>query len=476
MTTTVVDTTPRPFVRSMKVFGVLMLTLSAITPASSVFVIIPGIIQQAGSGALISLAAAALIALAMAFVFAEIASAWPLSGGDYAMVGRTLGPFPAFVLMGAKMVFAVVVTPTLALGAGAYLAGVWPGAPPVPIAVALVGLATLCGILNIRLNAWVTGAFLMVEVVALAVLAALGFGHGVRPLSEVLAHPVVVSAGALAPASLSAIALATTVAIFAYDGFGAAVYFSEEMHEAPRRIARTILWALAVTLVLEFIPTLAVILGAPDLKALIASASPFGDFAYAMGGRAVGVAISLGVALAIFNAVIAILMVQARMIYSSGRDQAWHGAINAVFTRLHGRFDSPWPATVITGVAGMAACFAPFHLLLVLAGMNVVVSYALVCLAVIAGRVRGTTAHAPYRMPLFPLAPVVVLAALAGVAVANWTDPDVGRPSLIAAAALLGLFAAYYGLMRRWKRLRWVLAGPATSPNLTTGPRNLEPA
>lgn len=248
------------------------------------------------------------------------------------------------------------------------------------------------------------------------------------------------------------------------------------MHGAPQRIARAVLWALALTLTLEFFPTLAVILSAPELKALIVSASPFGDFAAARGGRALDIAVSLGIALAIFNAMIAIMLINARVLFSSGRDGAWHRAVNAILTRRHWRFDSPWPATLATGATGMAACFLPFHLLLVLSGTTIVVVYMLLSLGAIAGRLTGTTAHAAYRMPLFPLAPVVVLAALAGVIFANWTDPDVGRPSLLAAAALLAIFAAYYGLMRRWRRLRWVLAGPAESPHLTTGARNLERA
>lgn len=44
--------TPAPsLVRSIGVMGVLFLTLSVATPASSVFVIVPGMLQIAGTGA-----------------------------------------------------------------------------------------------------------------------------------------------------------------------------------------------------------------------------------------------------------------------------------------------------------------------------------------------------------------------------------------------------------------------------------------
>ena len=455
----------------MKVIGALLLTLSAVTPAASVYVIIPGIIQQAGTGAFIALAAAALVGLAMAFVYAELASAWPLAGGEYAILGRTLGPAVGFVFMGMNTVGSTLAPAVLSLGASAYVAAVWPGLAPVPVAIAIIAAATLLGILNIRTNAKVTGLFLLIEVAALAVLAALGFSHAHRSVADLVAHPVMVSAGALAATPVALIGLGTAVAIFAYNGFGVAVYFSEEMHDAPRRVARTILWALALTVAFEFLPVIAVLLGAPDLKALLASPSPFSDFVGATGGRTLKIVISLGVALAIVNAVIAIVLINARFFYSSGRDRVWHAAGNAALVRVHGRFHSPWVATLLAGITGIGACFIPFHTLLVLNGTGVVVLYALLCLAAIAGRRTGSTAHGPYRMPLYPAAPVLGLLALAYVLYTDWIDPDLGRPSLIATVLMMILATAYYLALRRRRGPDWAMSGPVEelSPSTSAG-------
>lgn len=449
----------------MKVTGALLLTLSAVTPASSVFVIIPGIIQQAGTGALIAMAAAALVALAMAFVYAELASAFPLAGGEYAMLGRALGPAAGFVFMGMNTVGSTLAPAVLALGASAYVTALWPGAQSVPVAIGIVTAATAFGILNIRVNAWVTGLFLLIEVLALLALAVLGFSHMHRGIAALFQHPVVLSGGALAAAPISLIGLATAVGVFSYNGFGSAVYFSEEMHEAPRRVARTILWALALTVAFEFIPLTAVLLGAPDLKALLGTQSPFSDFVQASGGRGLSVAVGLGVALSIVNAVIAIVLINARFFYSSGRDRVWHGAINEALVQVHGRFDSPWVATLLAGATGIATCFVPFNLLLVLNGTGVVVMYLLLCLGVLVGRATGRTAHAAYRMPLFPLAPIIGLAALVYILYANWIDPVVGRPSLIADVVMLVLAGLYYALLRRRRGSDWVMTGPAEEPS-----------
>jgi len=445
----------------MKVTGALLLTVSAVTPAASVYVIIPGIIQQAGTGAILSLAAAALIGLGMAFIYAELASAHPIAGGEYTLFGRTLGPLVGFAYMGMNAISCGFAPAVLALGAGNYLRAVWPDLPVTTVALGIVGFATVLGILNIRTNAVVTGLFLGVELVALVVLAALGFAHPSRsPLALVL-HPVALAGGALAPASLGAIGLAMTVAIFAYNGFGAAVYFSEEMVGAPSRVARTIVFALLITVAFEFIPTFAVLMGAPDLKALIASSNPFTDFVTLRAGRAISIAISLGVALATVNALIAIVLVFARFFYSTGRDRAWPGPVNAALTRLHPRFHSPWLANLVAGGIAAVGCFLPFHFLLVLNGTGVVVTYALLCVGVVAGRRNGSTRHGLYRMPFYPLAPVLGLAALAYVLYANWIDPDVGRPSLIATIVMAALALAYCLAMRRRRGPAWAVTGPA---------------
>ena len=306
-----------------------------------------------------------------------------------------------------------------------------------------------------------TGAFLVIELAALVILAALGFAHPHRSVVTLVAHPAALNAGRLIAAPAAMIGLATAVAVFAYNGFGSTVYFGEEMKDAPRRVARTILIALALTVAFEFVPVAAVLLGAPDLKALIASQDPFSDFVLAAGGRALDIAVSLGVALAIVNAVIAIVLINARFFYSSGRDRMWHGAANAALTRVHGRFHSPWVATLLSGATGAAACFIPFHLLLVLNGTGVVVLYVLLCLGAIVGRRGGATAHAAWRMPLYPAAPILGLAALAYVLYADWLDAEVGRPSLVATAVMMVLATAYYLAMRRRRGPDWVMLGPA---------------
>lgn len=445
--------------RSLKVLGTILITLSAITPASSVFIIVPGVVGSAGTGALWSLIAAGVVGIFMAFVYAELSSAYPLAGGEYSIVGRTLGRMPGFLVMGLMLVTQVLIIAVIALGVGTYLSVVIDGLHPPTIAAVTCLVAVLVGVLDIKLNAVVTGVFLAIEMLALVILAGLGFLNVERPIGELLADPVVAGdSGALVPASVGLIAAATAVAIFAYNGYGSAVYFGEETRDARRNIARAILWALGITVTAELVPLLAVLLGAPSLEGLFAAENMMGYFVTEVGGSGLNTALSLGVVVAIVNAVIAILLISARMMFSTGRDKAWPASISRGLSSIHPRFGTPWIATIVTGIAAAAVCFVDFQTLLVVTGTSLVVVYGALAVAVMAGRRNGSTRHGTYRMPLFPLPPLVALAALGYVVYQNATDAEIGRPSLLVTLGVLAVSGVYYLAVLR-RRGRWELQG-----------------
>lgn len=442
----------------MKLLGVLFLTLSAETPGSSMFVIVPDVLSQAGTGALLAMIAAGVIALCMAQVYAELGSAFPISGGEYCIVGRTLGPLSGFVVLGLNLVNSLLGAAVLSLGVSEYLGALVPGLQPIPTALVVVLGSTLLGVLNIRTNAVVTGAFLAVELIALAVLAWLGLQHPARGLVQLLTHPQILTGGALSPAPVAAIGLAVTAAIFAYDGYGGAIYFAEEMQEAPRRIGRAILLALLITGVAELLPLASVLTGAPDLKALFGAQNLLMSFIQSAGGQAVALMVGLAVALAILNAVIAVVLQSARQLYCTGRDETWPEPMNAVLAKVHPRFGSPWAATLATGAVTCALCFIPLRMLIIATGASVAMVYIVLCVASLAGRATGSTGHGVFRMRGFPAAPVLALIALAGVLWAAWLDPAEGRPGLIATLGVGAASGLYFLLALR--RRGWVLRGP----------------
>src|SRR5829696_3375356 len=72
--------------RSLGLWANIAITLSAVTPAASVFIIIPLIITSVGTGSILSMALAGIVGVFMALCWAELGAKYPVVGGDYALV------------------------------------------------------------------------------------------------------------------------------------------------------------------------------------------------------------------------------------------------------------------------------------------------------------------------------------------------------------------------------------------------------
>lgn len=79
------------FKGNLSVLDVVMITASGVTPASSIFVIAPLAIANAGSGAFLSFLIAACVAAAIALCYAELGAAHPSAGGEYSIIKRLFG-------------------------------------------------------------------------------------------------------------------------------------------------------------------------------------------------------------------------------------------------------------------------------------------------------------------------------------------------------------------------------------------------
>jgi amino acid transporter len=427
--------------RELSILGNVVIVLSGVTPASSVFIIIPFIFLTAGTGSFLALVFAAIIGVFMAFCWAELTTAFPITGGDYALVWHSFkGPWARLgsalsMAMFALMISTLAFIPAvIALGTSEYIKSI--ATVDVRVAGAVVCLlAGVIAVFRIRTNAWITGIFLTLEILAL--LALTGFGianiHGSR--FGQLFHNFVVgnTSGGLSPITLGLIFTATATGVFAYNGYNSAVYYSEETVGPSRRLATAILWSLIITVAAELIPTTAVLLGAPNLVKLTTSATPMTYFLLATSNKTINTLVSLGVALAIFNATIAIVLASGRILYSSARDRAWPGIVNDWLRHVHPRLRSPRVATAAVGVLGaVLSLTVSLNTLITLTGADLVVWYALIAIAAIVGRVSGATRTSPYRMPWWPLPPLLALAGTGYVA-----TQQTGKSLLVAGVTVL---------------------------------------
>ena len=398
----------QPLHRELGPLGVLFLTLSALSPGASVFVSSASVVHSAGTGAALGFLAGGAIAALVALLYAELASSFPHAGGPYGSVSGVLGSRAGFIVQALDLVSAPAFMAFTAWGFADYVHYLVPGVSSLSIGLAAIGVATLLSILNLRTNAWITGAFLAVELLAILILSVVSLTHPVRSIGEVLLHPVLPGPQGLLPSPFAATALAVVGGSWACAGASWAMFFGEELRDAPRRIGGVVVAAGVIAGIL------------------------------------------IGIPVAIFNCLVVSTIASSRFYYANGRDGIFPGPFNRVLTRLHARFASPWVATLLLGAVGTSFCLLGermnIHLL-----SGEVCSGPLVALSVWVGRRRGCTGQIGYRTPWFPLMPAFGLVAAAGLIVATIADRDAGRPSMM---ILLGVIAVASGYHQRVLKLR----------------------
>ncbi len=434
--------------RVLSPFEIFLLTMSALSPVLSVFIGGNAVLHIAGTGAALAFLLGGMFNALFGMLYAEIAAAFPGAGGVYPSLTRLLGPrwSYAYVMLAAPLTFFSVAFS--GLGLASYIHTLTPSLPVVAIAMTGILLAGLIAIFGIKTNALITGLFLAVELVALAVLVAVASWHLRNPLSGALLHPVQLVQNRLTATSPIALALATVAGIWTTGGASWALYFAEEMHDVQERIGRVVAWIGGIASLTIALPLVLVVLAIDDMPAVLGSDAPIATFIDRSAGPVVGTVVTIGIIAAIFNALVAATMGQSRLLFATGRDGAFPAPFSRLFAWLHPQFRSPIGATLtLMVVASVLTLLGERWLLIIISGN--VSDYILIGIAVWAGRRTGLTGRF-FKTPWHPLVPSLGMLAGAGAIYSDWTDTAAGRPSIV---LLLGLFTAaavYYG----WRRSR----------------------
>jgi fructoselysine transporter len=447
--------------RVLSPFEVLLLTLSALSPVLSVFIGGNGVLHLAGTGAALAFLLGGAFNILFCLLYSEVAAAFPGAGGVYPSLTRLLGPrwSYAYVMLGVPLTFFSVAF--AGLGLASYVHTLVPVVPLLAIAVAGIVLAGLISIFGIKNNALITGAFLAVELIALAVLTVVAIRHLTNSLSHVLFHPVELARDRLVATPPVTLAIATISGVWATAGASWALYFAEEMQDVQQRIGRVVAWSGAIASLTIALPLILVVLAIDDLPAVLHSEAPIATFLDRSAGPLIGTVITVGVVAAIFNALVASIMGQSRFLFAVGRDRALPGPISRLLAMIHPRFRSPIGASLtVVALASVLTLLGERWLLIIISGN--VSDYILVALAVWAGRRSGLTGHY-FKVPLHPLVPLLGMFGGAGAIYADWQDVDAGRPSM---GLLLMVFSgawAFYGWRRRKLGHDIVLSGTDTA-------------
>lgn len=286
-----------------------------------------------GSGLLIGLALAALVALFNATSSATLAAHYPSAGGTYVYGRRRLGPFWGFVAGWGFVLGKTASCAAMALTAATYLAP----QHVKPVAVVFAVLLSTINYAGISRTAKLARALLVVTLAALAcVLVAIWFG-GETDASRIWSTPPTVTPlGVFQSAGLL---------FFAFAGYARVATLGEEVRDPQRTITRAIPTALGLVVGLYFVVGVTLLAGLGP-RGVAGSIAPVAD-AVRNGTLAwLSPAAVAGAGVAALGALLALLAGVGRTTLAMAREHDLPGWLAAV----HPRFGTPHRADMlITG-------------------------------------------------------------------------------------------------------------------------------
>jgi amino acid transporter len=447
------------FTRSLSGLGVIILTLSVLTPGASVLVSGTAILQQAGTGTVLAFVLGSLVCYCQTSMAAELGAAYPTAGYDYAAIGHAIGDWA-----GATTYFASILSIPLFLGtsAGGIAIYLQPFGLPLSangITLAVVGIITIISLLNIRANEALTGIFMLIEGSALLLIAIVGVVHAQPGSAAAILHPMRVDNGMWVAAGIAITGIAINNASWALAGSSQALMFSEDM-KRPETIGRIIMLAFLITVVLETAPMVGVIIGSHDLRAVLSSASPFETFLSQYLPGFVLKLVSISIAIAIFNACLAGFVGIGRNVFAMARTRLFATPINNVLLRLIPSTDAPWVAILLIGASTAVATYIPLYFKVLVLSGNYTILTAFYVWGVLAGRRSGRTGIGRYKTPLWPLIPLIGVVIVMGEVVVLWLDPESGRKSLFVCTGIYLIGYCYYRFVLMRRPGGWRMTGP----------------
>ncbi|MFI1585435.1 APC family permease [Embleya sp. NPDC020630] len=402
--------------RHLGVFDAVVIGLGSMIGAG-IFASLAPAASAAGSGLLLGLALAAVVAYCNATSSARLAARYPQSGGTYVYGRERLGDFWGYLAGWGFVVGKTASCAAMALTVGSY---VWPDQTHA-VAVAAVVVLTAVNYAGVQKSALLTRAVVAVVLAVLVTVVVVCLTSG-----SVVAARLDVGADASAGGVLQAAGLL----FFAFAGYARIATLGEEVRDPKRTIPRAIPMALAITLVVYAAVAVSVLLVlGPDR--LSDAAAPLVEAVGAAGVPGLAPVVRVGAAVAALGSLLALILGVSRTTLAMARDRHLPHALAAV----HPRFHVPHRAELVVGcVVAVLAATTDVRGAIGFSSFGVLAYYA------IANAAAWTLAPEEGRP-----ARIVPIVGTSGCLVLAFALP---LASVFAGAAVIAAGAAAYGIRR----------------------------
>jgi len=417
--------------------AIAILTIGSVI-GSGVFVVPSAVLRDSGGSvglATMVWIVAGILSYLGALTYAELAAMNPGSGGLYLYIRDAFGPAVAFAY--GWTLFVVIGSGTvaaLAVASSTYLA-VW--VPMSPNTQRMVGVffALLVSIINVfgtRQSTSVLkgGTAIKLGAIGLLIIALPALGSGFAEVDRV--WPEIWT-----PSLATSTGLALVSVLWAYEGWQYITFLTGETIEPQRNFPRGLALGVFGLIVIYVLAALAYV-AALGPTAVMSSNRVAADAAGAVLGTSWAKIITIPIIISMLTAAQANSLTSARVYYAMAKD----GVFFRPMANVHPRFGTPAFALLAAGAwSAILAASGTFEVLLQYVVFVGWLFYSLGGLAVLALRRSRPDAPRPFRVPGYPVTPILfILSGLAIVVNTVVQSPQKGLIGLGATAAALPIY------------------------------------
>ena len=429
--------------RTLGLRDLIWLTIGSVI-GSGIFLVPSVVLRQVDSfiiPALVVWLVGGILSLLGALTYSELGAMKPAVGGLYIYIRDCFGRFPAF-LLGWTLFFVISSgsIATLAVAFSAYLSEIVPLTPLLAkaISVLMIALVALLNVVGTRASAnvqdWTTAAKVFGILLMSFILLWLGRGfHGPGPTLWATSHSRSPAAG---------FGLAMISVLWAYEGWQFVTYSAGEAVNAKRNlplgliIGTTALIGIYLTANLGYLAALGSA-GVANSNRLAATAVS------TVVSPAASKLIAIMILMSIFSASNGVMLTSPRVYYAMARDRLFFYGL----AQVHPRFQTPAFAIISSAFwSAILAISGTFDQLLTYVIFTGWIFYALAGAGIFVYRRRMPDAARPFRVPGYPVTPLLFVVAAAALAL-NTIVTQPTRAGIGIAIVLLG--APAYFIWRR---------------------------
>jgi amino acid transporter len=407
--------------RSIGTFQLTMFGVGA-TIGTGIFFVLGQAVPEAGPAVIISFILAGIAAGLAALCYAELASSVPVSGSTYSYAYATLGEVVAMGVAACLLLEYGVSTAAVAVGWSGYLneavtniTGV--SLPPALLAAPFAEGDGATGIINLPAVILV-GLCMMLLIRGASESARLNAIMVVIKLAVLLMF-VVISFTAFnganftdfAPLGKAAIGTAAGTIFFSFIGLDAVSTAGDEVKDPQRTMPRALIAALVIVIVFYVLVALAALGTQPWTEFEGQQEAGLAKILEIVTGANIwGTILALGAVISIFSVTLVTLYGQTRILFAMGRD----GMLPPVFAKVSPRSGTPVNNTIIVAVVvALLAAFVPLDYLIDVVSIGTLTAFVIVSLGVIILRRREPDLPRAFKVPGYPVTPVLSILACA---------------------------------------------------------------